>query len=174
MGWEVEWDAVHVALRCSRCHVGGWGWRRRQSVRGQPWLTATEQQSPPQCYNNTSMAEWLQLLTFSPGQQSRNTKEILKRKKRVFNPLFHPSLSEDRRANKTILDHSGLRAVNIPPLIRLSFHRREAAPESQKGKMAAEDKLTLSVHQMTQATTYEWVTISMPACTAYADKTVEA
>lgn len=40
---------TYTAQRCSRWHVGGSGWRRRESVCGQPWLMATEQQSPSQC-----------------------------------------------------------------------------------------------------------------------------
>lgn len=157
-GWD-EKRMRYTVQRCSRWHVGGSGWRRRESVCGQAWLMATEQQSPSQWCNNTSvlLAGWIQLFTSSKGGEvlchgvrftvgaedtPTQAKVIVfqicpKRSYSNLSPSFfaHVSVWVDVcDKNKMGLDNSGLRAVNILQLIRLGFHQQVAAPGSQPEK----------------------------------------
>lgn len=134
----------HAVRRCSRWHVGGLGWRKRESVCGQSWLIAIEQQSPFQQGNDASvhLGGGLQLFSSSWGHllweqrtppqkpNAPRTKQICDHTHTVLKICLQSShLSVSLvlcNKNKMSLDSVTLRAVNIPQLIRLRFNQQHA------------------------------------------------
>lgn len=157
----------HAVRRCSRWHVGGLGWRKRESVCGQSWLIAIEQQSPFQQGNDASvhLDGGLQLFSSSWGHllweqrtppQKPNapcTKQICDHTHTVLKICLqssHLSVSlVSCNKNKMSLDSVTLRAVNIPQLIRLRFNQQLAAQEPAL-KVAVWGKFSLAVEREQQ------------------------
>lgn len=144
--------------RCSRWHVGGWGWRRRESLCGQPWLIAAQQQCPFHRRNDlsvyqqagSSVVPFLQYMKRAPTHRSKQQQQQQSSLKRLANFGRTPTPSLLIRVwvdlcnkNKMSLDNSGFRAVNIQ-LIRLGFISKKLH-QGMRQRGAARKKCTVRV-----------------------------